>query len=112
MGDIVHSERVKGFTVNLELLEEFTPLPDTFDPTVTDIDTLRENVESGFWLYFCAKVTASYGGRVLAEEYLGCCVYESAEDFVNNSGYYDDMRDTVVEQAQEYLQAACKEVTL
>lgn len=108
---IAHTEQYEGFQIDLQLLEEDTPLLDTFDPSVTDIDTLRENVESGFWLYFCAKVTASLNGRTLAEDYLGCCIYESAEDFVKNSGYYEDMRDEVVQEARQWLDAAVESVT-
>jgi hypothetical protein len=41
--------------------------------------------------WFCAKVTASYGGFE-GTDYLGCCSYKSLEDFTNEKdGYYTDM---------------------
>jgi hypothetical protein len=59
-----------------------------------------DNIESGKWLWFIAKVTASKCGVELAETYLSGCCYESKEDFIENSGYYDDMVKEVTEAAQ------------
>jgi len=42
------------------------------------------------WAWCCAKLTVSYDS-LESVEYLGCCSYESAEDFKLNSGYYEDM---------------------
>ena len=47
------------------------------------------------WGWCTVKVTAKWNG-IEESEYLGGCSYESEEDFIKNSGYYDDMRKEAI----------------
>jgi len=51
----------------------------------------RQLREGNEWAWCTVKVSASWNG-LTAEDYLGCCSYESAEDFKQPGGYYDDMK--------------------
>ena len=96
-----HTEEFEGFTITLECLPEDTAPQDCFagDPE-SDAETFRL-IESGFYLWFIAKVSASREGVTLATDYLGGCCYESADQFVKESlGYFEDMRRTVVDAAR------------
>jgi len=46
------------------------------------------------YAWFCAKVVVSFSGIESEAEYLRCCSYKDKNDFINNSGYYDDMVST------------------
>lgn len=63
---------------------------------------LRALVEGCRWAWCCVKVEACYAGFE-ATEYLGCCSYESKDDFIENSGYYEDMVETCLENLNEQL---------
>jgi hypothetical protein len=93
-----------GFHLTLEALVEYTPLADTFDDSVDDLAQLAVDIEAGKYLYFCARVSAYKHGVLLAQEYLGCCLYESLQQFHDASDYYADMVDTAIEQARAKLQ--------
>jgi hypothetical protein len=82
--------------ITLELLPEYEDAADYYDNDQEIID----NIESGKWLWFTAKVTASKCGVELASTYLGACCYEDAEDFIKNSGCYEDMVKEVTEAAR------------
>lgn len=53
------------------------------------------------WAWCCVRVRGWYYG-LSAEEYLGCCSYKSREDF-ENGGYFEDMRNAVLEDLQDQL---------
>lgn len=75
---------------------EFTAEPEHLSPSdmfddERDIKYIQKQWERGNdYVWFCAKVTVSYKGYS-ADDYLGCCSYESERDFKENSGYYADM---------------------
>jgi hypothetical protein len=101
------SEEYKGFTITFQALIEDTPPEESFD---TDVfaDHIRA-IHNGEVMYFCAKVTASFNGLELAQDYLGCCDYENYEDFTAEpSDYYADMRETVVEAAMAQMEEICE----
>jgi len=56
-------------------------------------DQLRADNE---WAWCCMKVTAKWEGYE-GVDYLGCCSYESAADFKQPGGYYDDMKSQALE---------------
>ena len=56
-------------------------------------DSIIEQLENGNeWAWCCVKVTASYKGQE-GTDYLGHCSYSSQKDFIENSGYYEDMKN-------------------
>ena len=63
-------------------------------------DLLDEAETSNIWKWCFVEVKGSYKGMEVSD-YLGCCSYVSEEDFINNSGYYNDMCETVLDAIQE-----------
>jgi hypothetical protein len=96
--EALHTETRAGFEIDFFALPEDTDPADHFDDTET-----IDGIARGRYDWFCAKVTASKAGVELAVEYLGCCCYDRARDFVTASGYYEDMRRSVIDQANETL---------
>lgn len=62
---------------------------DAFDKKVED-EILARLRDGDVWAWASVTVTASLYG-LEEHAYLGCCSYESAEDFVKSSDYYPDM---------------------
>lgn len=56
------------------------------------------------WCFVEVRLEVEIEGTVLSEsDYLGACSYKGREDFINNSGYYEDMVDTVLSTLTEQL---------
>ncbi len=49
-------------------------------------------INYGRWGWCCVSLTKAGTGHT---DYLGCCSYKGAEDFIKNSGYFEDMLDTL-----------------
>lgn len=60
------------------------------------------------WAWFCARVTVSWGS-FSATDYLGCCSYESEEDF-KKGGYYDDMVSEALGELNRKVASAWAEI--
>lgn len=104
--DIIESipcNDVGGFHITLDALVEHIPLEDTFDDSATDLQQLADDINSGKYLYFCARVSAYKDGVLLAQDYLGACLYESLEDF-KKGGYFEDMVDNCISEAKATLE--------
>ena len=101
---------VNEIEITVECLEEDMSPHDTFDDCMTkeEINDLWKRSENNPWLWCCIKVTASYetpSGKVFEEsDYLGGCSYDSRKDFIENSGYYEGMRDEVIQGLCRQLQ--------
>lgn len=64
---------------------------------------IRDQLDRGNdWAWCTAHVRVTYKDILVADEYLGGCSYESANDF-KKGGYYDDMVDTCIDQINEQL---------
>lgn len=50
------------------------------------------------WGWCCVHIIVSLKSNpeITGDAYLGCCSYESRKDFIENSGYYDQMVDDAV----------------
>jgi len=59
------------------------------------------------WNWCTAKVTAKVPGlEACGVKYLGCCCYKDKQDFVENSGYYEDMvMEAIAELHDEVFKA-------
>ena len=51
-------------------------------------------------------------GIELASEYLGACCYPSSKDFIKDSDYYENMRESVVQMAKENIRELARGVEL
>ncbi len=83
---------------------------EVFDRKVeTEIVTRVENGDIWAWATVC--VTAEW--EALKEnEYLGCCCYESEEDFRNNSGYFEEMVDQAIISLNTRLQGLYEKMSV
>lgn len=89
-----------GIDLLFEPLPEDLPLEDTLDTDCHDISKLYADIESGDLVYFCAHVVASKNGVQLADDYLGSCLYNSVDEFINESqGYISDMKTAAYDNA-------------
>jgi hypothetical protein len=95
-------EAVGGFNITFEALAEHTKLEETFDSSVDNIEQLYSDIESGKYVYFCARVSASKHGIELGADYLGCCLYESFEQFEQDA-YFGDMVDSAISEAKQAI---------
>jgi hypothetical protein len=90
--------------------------------------SVREGLESGKYIAFCAKASVTHlpTGIELADDYLGGCIYESLEAFMDHracgvqnreyaakgesgrcGSYFTDMIRTVIGEARETQRALC-----
>lgn len=81
----------------IEVLEEDIPVNGNVTAIDDETDFKNEQVviseieKGNVWVWCTVKVTASYKQHE-GSDYLGCCSYKDQSDFVNNSGYYEDMK--------------------
>jgi hypothetical protein len=102
MQNIIKTEDIKGFRIVL------SAEPEDMDPRLCwfedqDIEDIRRKIDNGTYLWFVARVEAYRHGVLLASDYLGGCLYESFEDFLQEGGYYEDMVHNVTTAAQSTL---------
>lgn len=91
-----------GFEIYFEALEDYIQ-PAEFEDGY--YKKLCDDIENGSLVLFCAKVTAEKAGVEITADYLGSCIYESEEQFYNEeNGYFQDMVNTVLEEAPQNLQ--------
>jgi len=69
---------------------------------------LCEGIENGWYVYFCAKITASKYGIELGSTYLGCCIYEWYDDFIEDD-YCKDMIDEAIAKAKDNIKRLCED---
>lgn len=68
-------------------------------------DYINAQLDNGnIWAWCVVKVTAKYKGHE-GTDYLGGCSYESEKDFVKNSGYYEDMKQTAYDDLISQLES-------
>lgn len=107
MSELMHTEEREGFTIELRFLPEDTAIADSFDSSVNDLKELEDKVSRGVYMWFAAHVTASKAGIVLGEDYLGACMYESLEAFMQPDGYWPDMVSEAISHAKAKLAELC-----
>ena len=106
MSDIIETidlESKDGFDLKLNILVEHHPID-----WIDDDEELRktyESLERYDTVYFCAQVVASKNSIELASEYLGCCHYESYQDFIDSDDYIADMKDQVMTEAKQVIKS-------
>lgn len=98
----VHTETRDGFDIAFYALPEDSDPADHFDIQGDD-DRTFELIANGTYAWFCAKVTASKGGVELGCDYLGGCCYDSEVAFVTDSGYYEDMVASAIDEARKAI---------
>lgn len=81
-----------GIKIVFDALCENSRISDDY-PDQEDIDRITEQYESGNdAAWFLARVKLEFDGIESDTEYLGCCSYDSFDEFTSdNNGYFDDM---------------------
>jgi len=109
--------KTRNFTVRVTAQEE-----DDLDLSFDDDGSVREGLENGKFIAFCAKAAVYYKGTELATDYLGGCIYRSLDEFMDHrecgkqnkvyaakgdtgrcGSYFTDMVKTVCREAREEL---------
>jgi len=88
--------------------EEYVPPEGCFDSGDDEQDSeicrqIREDSEHNEWAWCCVRVTARWRD-MKADEYLGCCSYESKADFCQREGYFDQMKADSLESLNRELE--------
>lgn len=72
-----------------------------------EITQLLEKAEKNVWLWADIEIIAEYespsGQQYSESEYLGCSSYNSRSNFIQTSGYYDDLRASLISQIREQV---------
>lgn len=101
---------IKDVEFTIECLPEYAPIKGNamasddaeYDKKVEN--SIQRSLNAGNkWAWCCVKVTASYKG-FSGTDYLGCCNYKSEKDFIKNSGYYEDMKQTAYDELIKELE--------
>ena len=61
-----------------------------------------EALEWNEWAWCTVEVRAEWNGYT-ASDFLGCCSYDSARDFMQPGGYYEDMKQEALDRLNEEL---------
>lgn len=95
----IHAETRDGFEIVLSVAPETDDPRDHFD----DDGETAQAIADGRYEWFMARVEARRDGVTLGTDYVGGCCYESACNFIDESGYYADMVDEAISEARDTL---------
>ena len=97
-------ETVEGFGILFDAEEEYISMRQHFIKECGWSESHYRRIQNYAW--FCAKVSAWKNGEELASEYLGCCCYETVEEFYTkyHDHYFAQMVHSVVAEAKQVEQ--------
>ena len=107
MNDIIETIDLgsyKGFDLKLNALVEYMTVSDSFDMDEKEMNDIYNKLDRYELMWFCANVSAYKNGIKLSDDYLGGCLYESLEKFINDGDYIEDMKETVIKEAKQVIQ--------
>jgi len=64
---------------------------------------VRRNMEKDYYWGWCGVNCVGILNGIKENSYIGGCSYESKEDFINNSGYVDDMKQEIANEIAERM---------
>jgi hypothetical protein len=97
--EIARFER-DGFDIIVSKTYEDLHPEDCFDDTCYDIKDMCDRIDRGVYDWFMLRLTVQLGGRDLADEYLGACLYEDAREVLTD-GTVEDLLYEALERARE-----------
>lgn len=114
-GDTVRKLTEADVTFTLERLPEYAAIRGNavvsgdaaFDKKVED--KILADLEFNEWAWCCVRVVAEWNG-LTGDDYLGCCSYESEEQFCQHGGYYDDMKAQALGNLNSQTQALAEKM--
>lgn len=103
----------KGLKIEVICSPEDVPIEgnaSAIDP-VTDAETVsrikRQLRHGNEWAWCQVQVRVTYRDVLEASDYLGCCSYDSEDDFRRPGGYFDDMVAECIRQLNEQRAKVC-----
>lgn len=96
--DLIHTEKKDGFSIAFYACQEFLTPSDA----LLDDETCRQ-IDAGQLSWFMAEVTASRDGIELGTDYLGGCCWASPEEFITTPGYYANMVENAIAEANKAI---------
>jgi len=94
-----------NFRIDYDVTEE-----DDLDLSWDEDGSARAGLESGKYVAFQARVAVWYDGDIIGSDYLGGCIYEKPEDFIDHRGskkqygsYFSDMVSSAIKEARNYM---------
>ena len=110
------TEQQDGFEIQFSIAPEEMHPAESFDASSfadeDGLEKLIEAIDNGNLYWFVARVQAFKHGILLATDYLGGNCYEDPLDFVSEGGYYDDMKWTVINEANQTIKTLTEGVTV
>lgn len=93
----IREYNTKNYTVRIAALKEFD-----LDLSWDEDGETAQKIEDGEYIAFCAHATVIHRatGAILANDYLGNCVYRDFDDFRQPGGYFQSMVRNVVKEAR------------
>ena len=103
----LHEEKAEGFDIVTSIQPEYMHPSESFDSSSFEdengLEKLIKAIDSGLMQWFTVRVQAFKNGILLASDYLGGNCYENPSDFITEGGYYEDIRWTVINEANEAI---------
>ena len=102
--ETIKTEDTQGFHVVCSVAYEDTlSVQDSFDDSCHDIEDICRKIDNGTYVWFMVRVEAFKSGILLGTDYLGGCLYESYQEFLQDA-YYEDMVSTAIADAKQNLE--------
>ena len=105
-------KRITKNDVEIDVIAEFDHIPvrgnaiysgdDAFDRKVEDEIISRIN-NGDVWAWASVEVKVTWE-TFEASDYSGCCMYDDENDFIQNSGYYDDMVEFALDDLNRQIE--------
>lgn len=94
-------------TINMDKLRKhaiitFEAIPELI-PVKGNASAIDAEQEGNVWAW-CLVICRAQYAECEGRDYLGECSYKDEEDFLENSGYADDMRDEALEELANWLE--------
>jgi hypothetical protein len=99
-----HTETRNGFDITAKAFDEDHSVDEA---GYADTGEYQRQIDAGELEYFRVEVTVSLNGHLLGTDRLGGCLYEDFDDYLNDSGYYEDMVDVAMHNAKTSLSELC-----
>jgi hypothetical protein len=104
--DIHWEFKTDRFRVVFESMPEYD-----LDLSWDDTGQVEADIVCGHLIAFVARVAVYLDGECVGEDYLGQCIYETPEDFMDHRGmnkkghgsYFSDMVSIAIANAREYI---------
>jgi hypothetical protein len=103
----IWSFRTKNFRVDYDVTDE-----DDLDLSWDEDGCVRQGLQSGKYVAFQARVAVYWKGHEIGADYLGGCIYENVEQFMDHRGikrqpncgsYFTDMIRTAIKEARREM---------